>query len=104
VDSKHNAKVVEEIASSVISCRFEATDPESDEVVLMRILQVLVACCKCPVGFLLSEEAVMDMIQTCYRMSSQSRLSGNTSHISIFCHLSYLSLDTSHISCLISIL
>lgn len=40
VDSKHNARLVQEIASSVISCRFEATDPESDEVVLNRIVQV----------------------------------------------------------------
>ena len=34
------AKSVESIAEAVIHCRFEATDPDSDEVVLIKILQV----------------------------------------------------------------
>jgi len=35
-----------------------------------------VSCCKSPAGYLLTTELVADMIQTCYRMSSQVRLSG----------------------------
>lgn len=34
------------------------------------------SCCKSPAGYLLTTELVADMIQTCYRMSSQVRLSG----------------------------
>ena len=33
-------KALPSIADSVTHCRFEATDPDSDEVVLMKILQV----------------------------------------------------------------
>ena len=33
-------KALENIAETVTHCRFEATDPDSDEVVLMKILQV----------------------------------------------------------------
>jgi hypothetical protein len=36
----NKVKVLESIADSVTHCRFEATDPESDEVVLMKILKV----------------------------------------------------------------
>ncbi|MCD9638297.1 hypothetical protein HAX54_022172 [Datura stramonium] len=32
------------IVDAVTSCRFEVTDPVSEEVMLMKILQVLVAC------------------------------------------------------------
>ncbi|KAK5835210.1 hypothetical protein PVK06_010897 [Gossypium arboreum] len=34
------------IIDAVTSCRFEVTDPASEEVVLMKILQVLLACMK----------------------------------------------------------
>lgn len=35
-------------------------------------------CLKCPAGFLLSDDMVMEMIQTCFRMSVQTRMSGTT--------------------------
>jgi brefeldin A-resistance guanine nucleotide exchange factor 1 len=64
------------IAETVTHCRFEATDPDSDEVVLMRILRVLLACLRCPAGYLLTDDLVYETVQTCYRMSVQLRLSG----------------------------
>eukprot|EP01117_Protostelium_nocturnum_P012824 TRINITY_DN4750_c0_g1_i1.p1 TRINITY_DN4750_c0_g1~~TRINITY_DN4750_c0_g1_i1.p1 ORF type:complete len:1400 (-),score=487.09 TRINITY_DN4750_c0_g1_i1:60-4232(-) len=66
---------VEGISDAVTHCRFEATDPGSDEVVLAKILQVLSSCFKSPVGLLLSDDQVIEMIQTCFKMSWQSRLS-----------------------------
>jgi len=74
-NSPNVAKSIESIAEAVTHCRFEATDPDSDEVVLMKILQVLESCIKSPVVIFLSEDLVMEMIQTCFRMSSQIRLS-----------------------------
>jgi len=74
-NSPNVAKSIESIAEAVTHCRFEATDPDSDEVVLMKILQVLESCIQSPVVIFLSEDLVMEMIQTCFRMSSQIRLS-----------------------------
>jgi len=69
------AKAMSTITEIVTHCRFEATAPDSDEVVLATILDVLLTCLKCPAGFMLSDEMVMEMIQTCFRMSVQSRMS-----------------------------
>jgi brefeldin A-resistance guanine nucleotide exchange factor 1 len=65
-----------QVADTVTHCRFEATDPESDDVVLMKILRVLLACLVCPAGHLLTDDLVWSMLQTCFRMSIQSRLGG----------------------------
>eukprot|EP01114_Cavostelium_apophysatum_P009107 TRINITY_DN2217_c0_g1_i3.p1 TRINITY_DN2217_c0_g1~~TRINITY_DN2217_c0_g1_i3.p1 ORF type:complete len:1471 (+),score=363.32 TRINITY_DN2217_c0_g1_i3:184-4596(+) len=73
--SNNVAKAIEGIADAVTHCRFEATDPESDEVVLMKILEVLLSCVKSPIAVLLTEDLVLEMIQTAFRMSSQTRLS-----------------------------
>eukprot|EP00898_Chlorokybus_atmophyticus_P000253 jgi/Chlat1/1228/Chrsp115S01684 len=60
------------IADATTHCRFEATDPGSDEVVLMKILQVLLACLRCPAGALLSDDDVCHIIQTCFRIGHQT--------------------------------
>ena len=46
------------------------------QVVLFKILRVLLESLRCPAGGLLSDHAVCDMLQTCFRMSVQLRLSG----------------------------
>ena len=66
------------VASCAISgvstfCRFEVTDPAADEVVLMCILQLLVTCVQCPSGCALSDEAVCEVVHSCFRISSQVR-------------------------------
>lgn len=63
------------IATSVTHCKFEATDAVSDEVVLMKILEVLKACLTCSSGTYLSDEAVCQMMETCFSMCFQMRLS-----------------------------
>lgn len=76
VENSMNAdKALENIAETVTHCRFEATDPDSDEVVLMKILQVLLSCINSPLGWLLPNDLVIEMVQTCFRMSNQARLS-----------------------------
>lgn len=69
------ARAMAQIAEAATHCRFEATDPDSDEVVLMRILQVLLACVRSPSGLLLTEDVVYEIVRTCFRMTVQPRLS-----------------------------
>lgn len=73
--SKNADKSLESIAEAVIQCRFEATDPESDEVVLMKILEVLLSCIESPLATSLPDELVFEMVQTCYKMGNLTRLS-----------------------------
>ena len=53
------------IADAVTHCRFEATHTGSDEVVLMRILQLQVALVAAHAGRTLDDEVVWNMIQVC---------------------------------------
>ncbi|KAF6136102.1 hypothetical protein GIB67_000506 [Kingdonia uniflora] len=59
-----NTVTVEETMHLVVdvvrSCRFEVTDPASEEVVLMKILQVLLACMKSKAAIVLSNQHVRD--------------------------------------------
>ena len=66
---------MKKIADTVVHCRFESTSSESDDVVLMKILRVLLSCLTCPAGGLLSDDSVFEMLSICYRMS-RGRLSG----------------------------
>jgi brefeldin A-resistance guanine nucleotide exchange factor 1 len=69
------ARAMWHIGFTVTHCRFEATDPDSDEVVLSKILQVLLACVRGAAGRLITDDMVCEMVQTCYRMAFQGRLS-----------------------------
>ncbi len=53
-DSENIARTINLIGHKVSQTRFEATDPDSDEVVLMRIAQVLTTAVCQPVGVFLS--------------------------------------------------
>ncbi|GMH45726.1 hypothetical protein BSKO_13689 [Bryopsis sp. KO-2023] len=63
------AEAVRRIVSAVQDCRFETTGHFEDEAVLMRIVQVLVACVRSDVGLLLSASDVQEiffaMLQWC---------------------------------------
>ncbi|KAK9841755.1 hypothetical protein WJX81_000904 [Elliptochloris bilobata] len=62
------AEVMRLTAEAVTQCKFEATDPAADEVVLYKILQVLLACMKCPGGKLLTNDNVVSLFQACFRI------------------------------------
>lgn len=53
---------------AVTRCKFESTDTASDEFVLSKILQVLLACLKCPTGYYLSDSDVCNIFQACFRI------------------------------------
>ena len=67
---------VETLSEAVTHARFVGTNPASDEVVLMKILQVLHTLMLSPVGPLLSNESVCEIMQSCFRICFESRLSG----------------------------
>eukprot|EP00126_Sphaerothecum_destruens_P004315 Sdes_comp18112_c0_seq1m7556 len=67
-------KCVRYIADSVIRTHFEATDMLSDEVVLMKIMQVLKTLIQLPSGRYLTNEIVCDVLQSCFGISFQMRL------------------------------
>ena len=73
--SEHNPDAAEAmhcIADAVTLCRFEATDPDNDDVVLSKILHVLLESVRCPTGALLSDDDVCNIVQACYRIGHQS--------------------------------
>lgn len=86
------------IVDAVTSCRFEVTDPASEEVVLMKILQVLLACMKNKASVSLNNHHVCSIVNTCFRIVHQAssksellqRISRHTMHELVRCIFSHL--------------
>ncbi|XP_044276109.1 Golgi-specific brefeldin A-resistance guanine nucleotide exchange factor 1 isoform X3 [Varanus komodoensis] len=77
IDASHEgtAEGMESMADAVTHARFVGTDPASDEVVLMKILQVLRTLLLTPVGAHLTNESVCEIMQSCFRICFEMRLS-----------------------------
>ncbi|KAK3573798.1 hypothetical protein QTP86_032933 [Hemibagrus guttatus] len=77
IDANHEAAAegIENMADAVTHARFVGTDPASDEVVLMKILQVLRTLLLTPVGAHLTNESVCEIMQSCFRICFEMRLS-----------------------------
>ncbi|CAH6947095.1 Gbf1 [Phodopus roborovskii] len=77
IDPSHEgtAEGMENMADAVTHARFVGTDPASDEVVLMKILQVLRTLLLTPVGTHLTNESVCEIMQSCFRICFEMRLS-----------------------------
>ncbi|XP_056386554.1 Golgi-specific brefeldin A-resistance guanine nucleotide exchange factor 1 isoform X6 [Hyla sarda] len=77
IDPAHDgtAEGIENMADAVTHARFVGTDPASDEVVLMKILQVLRTLLLTPVGAHLTNESVCEIMQSCFRICFEMRLS-----------------------------
>lgn len=86
------------VVDAVTSCRFEVTDPASEEVVLMKILQVLLACMRSKVSVVLSNQHVCTIVNTCFRVVHQAgtkgellqRIARHTMHELVRCIFSHL--------------
>ncbi|GMH07682.1 hypothetical protein Nepgr_009522 [Nepenthes gracilis] len=86
------------IVDALKSCRFEVTDPASEEVVLMKILQVLLACMKSRASFVLTNQHVCTIVDTCFRIVHQAgtksellqRIARHTMHELVRCIFSRL--------------
>uniref|UniRef100_A0A8D0H5T6 Golgi-specific brefeldin A-resistance guanine nucleotide exchange factor 1 n=1 Tax=Sphenodon punctatus TaxID=8508 RepID=A0A8D0H5T6_SPHPU len=77
IDPGHEgtAEGMENMADAVTHARFVGTDPASDEVVLMKILQVLRTLLLTSVGAHLTNESVCEIMQSCFRICFEMRLS-----------------------------
>ncbi|KAF8061912.1 hypothetical protein HT031_004172 [Scenedesmus sp. PABB004] len=64
------AEAVNAIVQSTTQCKFEATSPASDEVVLFNILQVLQAVVRCEAGAYLSDESVCKAYQAAFMLGN----------------------------------
>ncbi|KAK8957013.1 ARF guanine-nucleotide exchange factor GNOM [Platanthera zijinensis] len=64
------------VVDAVTGCRFEVTDPASEEAVLMKILQLLLACMRCRASRVLSNQHVCTIVNTCFRVVHQARSKG----------------------------
>ncbi|XP_071455207.1 Golgi-specific brefeldin A-resistance guanine nucleotide exchange factor 1 isoform X2 [Hetaerina americana] len=69
------ASTVENIADAVIHARFVGTDPVHDAVVMMKILQLLRTLMLSPVGVMLSNESVTEILLSSFRFCFEDRLS-----------------------------
>ncbi|KAK1383584.1 ARF guanine-nucleotide exchange factor GNOM-like [Heracleum sosnowskyi] len=99
LDSVNVDEALHLIVDAVTSCRFEVTDPASEEVVLMKILQVLLACMKSKAAAKLSNQQVCNIVNTCFRVVHQAsskgellqRIARHTMHELIRCVFTHLS-------------
>lgn len=99
LDSVNVNEALHLIVDAVTSCRFEVTDPGSEEVVLMKILQVLLACMKSKAAVKLSNQQVCNIVNTCFRVVHQAsskgellqRIARHTMHELIRCIFTHLS-------------
>jgi golgi-specific brefeldin A-resistance guanine nucleotide exchange factor 1 len=69
------ALAMQMLSSAVTHCRFEATDPAQDEVVLLRILKTMEMMLSGVGGGLLGDESICEMMETGLSMCCQTRLS-----------------------------
>nr|XP_043608603.1 ARF guanine-nucleotide exchange factor GNOM-like [Erigeron canadensis] len=76
LDTINVADALHLIVDAVTSCRFEVTDPASEEVVLMKILQVLLACMKNKASVKLSNQHVCNIVNTCFQIVHQASSKG----------------------------
>ncbi|KAG5455253.1 G-box binding factor, partial [Clonorchis sinensis] len=66
---------VEAIADFGTQARFVGTDRSSDEVVLMKVLHLLRTLLLVPAGAFISDRAVREILQSCFRICFESKLS-----------------------------
>lgn len=63
------------IAKSISHCVFEETDWESDELILMKLLELSTLCYRCQASVLLSAESAWDVFSTCKSIHEHYRAS-----------------------------
>ncbi|KAK3846180.1 MAG: hypothetical protein J3R72DRAFT_380241 [Linnemannia gamsii] len=74
-DSPNVSHAMQRLAVAATHCKFEASDSVSDEIVLLKILQVLRVALTSGPGNTLSDESVCSMIETGLSMCCQLQLS-----------------------------
>ncbi|XP_065568186.1 Golgi-specific brefeldin A-resistance guanine nucleotide exchange factor 1-like [Artemia franciscana] len=68
------AEAVRSIAFSLSHAKFSGTDSSNDEVVLMKILEVLRDIFLSPCGILLSNDNICEIVQSCFKLCFEERV------------------------------
>ena len=76
INNETSSQCVQQIADSITHARFVGTDSSSDEVVLMKILHVLRTLMLSPIGFYLTNSSVCEIMQSCFQICFENRLTG----------------------------
>ena len=74
-NSQHARLCIALIAKGITNCRFEDTHKESDETVLMKLLELIALILKGNSRILLNNKDIHKMFLLCYRVSSRDRAS-----------------------------
>ncbi|KAF2754597.1 Sec7-domain-containing protein [Pseudovirgaria hyperparasitica] len=74
-ESPRLSEAMQLLSAAITNCRFEASDPATDEIVLLRILKLMEGIISAPGGDLLGDESVCGMMETGLSMCCQPRLS-----------------------------
>ncbi|EOD48214.1 putative sec7 domain-containing protein [Neofusicoccum parvum UCRNP2] len=74
-DSPRLPLAMQLLSSAITHCRFEATNTDADEIVLLRILKLMENMISGPAGDILGDESVCEMMETGLSMCCQIRLS-----------------------------
>lgn len=69
----HYATILSAIVDAASACRFDATDPASDEVVLARIARVVSIICASDAVLLLSDASILRAVEACLSIASGRR-------------------------------
>ncbi|KAI5065071.1 hypothetical protein GOP47_0019766 [Adiantum capillus-veneris] len=72
----HAAEAMHSLVEAVTNCEFKVIDPSSEEVVLMKVLQVLLAVMKHSTSKLLSDRDIALVFNSCFRVVQQSATKG----------------------------
>ncbi|OCL13855.1 Sec7-domain-containing protein [Glonium stellatum] len=75
LDSPRLSEAMQLLSSAATHCRFEASDSAADEIVLLRILNLMERMISGPCGDILGDDSVCEMMETGLSMCCQSRLS-----------------------------
>uniref|UniRef100_A0A0D9VFE3 SEC7 domain-containing protein n=1 Tax=Leersia perrieri TaxID=77586 RepID=A0A0D9VFE3_9ORYZ len=75
-DTPGVAEAMGAVVEAVTGCRFEVTDPASEETVLARVLQVLLACVRGRAAPALANRHVCNIVSTCFRVVQQAGTKG----------------------------
>lgn len=70
-------EIMNAIVTAITGCRLEKTDPVTEDAVMMRILQVLVAVMKHRAHILLTDHSVCTVVNTCFQVVQQSANRGD---------------------------
>ncbi|TPP61169.1 Golgi-specific brefeldin A-resistance guanine nucleotide exchange factor 1 [Fasciola gigantica] len=99
---KSVAMAAEAIADSGTQARFVGTERSSDEVVLMKVLHLLRTLLLVPAGSLVSDRVVREILQSCFRICFEPKLSELLRRTAELCLASIIQLFFSRLPSLIA--